>query len=207
MYTLPNYSVDNPGVAQGWSAVSGVEQALAIGYASYDQETPNHVSSAGMFARGAIVDPGCRESRFAAGGEHVRSTLGVAQSSGTNVPEGASTLGLNSRCPTSPNGFFVPVRNPSSQYLIETNPLFTSGSAIGSDYLSQLLGYSAETMQKRLGDSNYEDKLIRDQIIAQTGRNILAGYTSEMSQVKGLMENAAEQAGGAGSHLRQAADR
>ncbi len=198
MYTLPNYSVDNPGVAQGWSAVSGVEQALAIGYASYDQETPNHVSSAGMFARGAIVIPGVvnRGSPLAVSTSH--STPGVAQSSGTNVPEGASTLGLNLTLPTSPNGFFVPVRNPSSQYLIETNPLFTSGSAIGSDYLSQLLGYSAETMQKRLGDSNYEDKLIRDQIIAQTGRNILAGYTSEMSQVKGLMENAAEQAGGLG---------
>ena len=107
---------------------------------------------------------------------------------------GISFTGLNLTLPTNPNGYFVPVKNPTSNFLVETNPLFQVGNnSVGSSYLSQLLGIDPEKEQKRLGDANYEAKLVRDQLIAQTGNNIIKGMASEAAQMQALMDNAATQ--------------
>ena len=102
--------------------------------------------------------------------------------------------GLNLTLPTNPNGYFVPTKNPNSNYLVETNPLFDVGSkSVGSDYLSKLLGIDPEKEQKRLGDANYEAKLVRDQLIAQTGNNIIKGMANEAAQMQALMDQAGNQ--------------
>ena len=102
--------------------------------------------------------------------------------------------GLNLTLPTNPNGYFVPSKNPTSDFLVETNPLYEVGSnSVGSDYLSKLLGLDPEKQLKRLGDSNYEAKLVRDQLIAQTGNNIIKGMESEAAQIQALMDQAGNQ--------------
>ncbi|MDI9855387.1 hemagglutinin repeat-containing protein [Comamonas sp. 17RB] len=97
--------------------------------------------------------------------------------------------------PTNPNGYFVPTQNPQSQYLVETNPRFSVGTAsMGSDYLEKRLGYNPDVNIKRLGDANYEAELIRQQLINETGRNLLAGNSNEAAQIQSFMDHAATQA-------------
>jgi filamentous hemagglutinin family protein len=106
-----------------------------------------------------------------------------------------SLTGVNITLPTNPFGYFVPNEEPNSKYLVETNPLFAVGSqSVGSDFLAQRFGYDPDEELRRLGDSNYELYLIRQQLIAQTGSNILAGYANETAVVQSLMEQGADEA-------------
>ncbi len=99
-----------------------------------------------------------------------------------------------SSLPTNPNGYFVPARNSSARYLVETNPRYGLGSDYaGSDYLLRLLGIDPETTEKRLGDANYEAHLMREQLISRTGNALLNGYASEAKQMARLMDQAAGQ--------------
>lgn len=113
---------------------------------------------------------------------------------GTTTVSGAPAIsfgGLVIALPTNPNGYFVVSQNPSAQYLVETNPLFNVGmNFVGSDYMANRYGYNPDTIIKRLGDSNYEAYLIRQQLVNQTGRNILTGYANEADQMKGLWDQA-----------------
>ena len=103
--------------------------------------------------------------------------------------------GVTINFPTNPNGYFVPTKNPESAYLIETNPRFSVGTAsVGSDYLEKRLGYNPDVNIKRLGDANYEAELIRQQLINETGRNLLAGNSNEAAQIQSFMDHAATQA-------------
>jgi filamentous hemagglutinin len=116
--------------------------------------------------------------------------------------------GLNLGLPTNPNGFFIPAKDPAARYLIETNPLFVNGPAAvppglqpglqpgltpGSDTLARELGLDPELLQKRLGDASYEARLIREQVVAQTGRQFLQGQANEATQFQALMQQAAAQ--------------
>ena len=110
-------------------------------------------------------------------------------------PEGAgiSLGGLNLALPANPNGLFVRSRDPSSRFLIETNPLFTSLESpfLGSDYLALKLGLEPETLTRRLGNDAYEARLIREQLVAQTGLDLLRGASTHREQVQLLLDNAA----------------
>lgn len=120
-----------------------------------------------------------------------------ASSKTVTVPA-APTLqfqGLNLTLPTNPNGYFVTNKDPNSGYLVETNPLFGAGNnSVGSDYLTKLLNINPDQQIKRLGDANYEESLVRSQLIAQTGSNVLAGMQNEANQMQQLMDNAASEA-------------
>lgn len=137
-------------------------------------------------------------SAFGAGvfGNHI--TLTNADLTLTGSTLGSPTLntppGPSVTLPTNPNGYFVPSHGPNAQYLVETNPLFSAGSNfLGSNYLAELLGFNPDTVEKRLGDANYEAYLIRQQLIAQTGSNILKGQVAEAPQIKSLMDGAVSQ--------------
>lgn len=104
---------------------------------------------------------------------------------------GASVNAPNINLPGNPNGYFVPSKNPGAKYLVETNPIFAVGSNfVGSDYLAQRYGFNPDTVQTRLGDANYEAYLIRQQLIQQTGNNVIAGYDNEADQMQRLMDQA-----------------
>ena len=66
------------------------------------------------------------------------------------------------------------------KYLIETNPALTNlKQFMGSDYLLANLGYEPDKAQLRLGDGLYEQRLIREAVVARTGQRFLAGLTSD----------------------------
>ncbi|PPU64425.1 two-partner secretion domain-containing protein, partial [Xanthomonas pisi] len=65
----------------------------------------------------------------------------------------------------APTGSLFTLRPASGSYLVETDPQFADyRSWLGSDYLLNQMGYSADALQKRLGDGFYEQKLVREQI-------------------------------------------
>lgn len=88
-------------------------------------------------------------------------------------------------------GLFVKNADPTSHYLIETNPEFTSVSGfLSSDYMLGKLGYTSDNAWRRLGDGQYETRLIRDAVLAQTGQRFLAGgLYSDADQFRYLMDN------------------
>nr|WP_244157231.1 filamentous hemagglutinin N-terminal domain-containing protein [Pseudomonas argentinensis] len=77
------------------------------------------------------------------------------------------------------------------KYLIETNPALTElKQFVNSDYLLGKLGYNPDHAQKRLGDGLYEQRLVREAIVARTGQRYLAGLTSDEAMFRYLMDNA-----------------
>ncbi|AMR80785.1 filamentous hemagglutinin [Cupriavidus nantongensis] len=90
------------------------------------------------------------------------------------------------------NGLYRYQTAPGVTYLIATDARFTQYSRfISSDYMLGQLGLDQLTLQKRLGDGFYEQKLIRDQVTQLTGRTYLAGYSDQMAQYQALMSNGA----------------
>ena len=94
--------------------------------------------------------------------------------------------------PKGEYGLFVKNADPTSHYLIETNPEFTSVSGFfSSDYMLGKLGFNSDNAWRRLGDGQYETRLIRDVVLAQTGQRFLAGgLYSDADQFRYLMDNA-----------------
>ncbi|MGX3022320.1 hemagglutinin repeat-containing protein, partial [Ursidibacter sp. B-7004-1] len=78
--------------------------------------------------------------------------------------------------------------NPTNRVLIETDPDFTNNKRwLSSDYMFNALRYEPNTLQKRLGDGFYEQRLVREQINRLTGRQFVGNYTDFDSQYRGLM--------------------
>lgn len=76
-----------------------------------------------------------------------------------------------------------------AKYLVETDPAFTNKhNFLSSDYMYQQLKWDPDKVPKRLGDGFYEQRLIRSQILNQTGRQYLGDYTDDMTQYKALMD-------------------
>lgn len=114
----------------------------------------------------------------------------VAANAGNGV-EGATFGGTTVSLPTNVNGYYVTATAPRAGYLVETNPRYQVGStSVGSDYLSNLLGFSPDVLVRRLGDAGYEAYLIRQQLVAQTGNAILRGSQNASTQVQRLMDQA-----------------
>lgn len=127
------------------------------------------------------------------------SAIDGPASSDLSLTGSVSLSGVSVSLPTNPNGFFVVVPNPNARFLVETNPLFAVGSNfVGSDFLARRYGFNPDDVQRRLGDPNYEAFLIRQQLIEQTGSNLLRNFGSEAAQMQGLMEQAVDQAQGLG---------
>ncbi|WP_278248861.1 DUF637 domain-containing protein [Stutzerimonas kirkiae] len=80
---------------------------------------------------------------------------------------------------------------PTHKYLVETNPALTElKQFMSSDYLLGNLGYDPDQAQKRLGDGLYEQRLVREAIVARTGQRFLDGLSSDEAMFRYLMDNA-----------------
>jgi filamentous hemagglutinin family protein len=148
------------------------------------------VASQSQFSGGAI----------SVGFSNVATSAGLG--SGTNsqsLSSVASILGFNLNLPTNPNGYFVMTKSPLAKYLVERNPRFgLDADYLGSDYLAEKLRGKVNTNEniRRLGDAAYENYLITQQIIAQTGRPVLSKYQQNAKlQTQAFFDNAAEVAG------------
>lgn len=138
---------------------------------------------------------------------------GVGAAGGTSIIAGNAANGVNGTSfggidiplPTNPNGLFVIAREPGAKYLVESNPLYMGGTATyGSDYLTKMLGYSTDEIGLRLGDASYENYLVKQQLIAQTGNVLLATYQNADTQMQALFDNASTQSKGLGLEFGRA---
>ncbi|EBZ1028096.1 hypothetical protein D7O18_26410, partial [Salmonella enterica subsp. enterica serovar Muenchen] len=144
-----------------------------------------------------------------------QSFLSVNVENGVN---GTAFGGINIPLPTNPNGLFVPVKEPGAHYLVESNPLFTdinvtppsdiylaAGNVIhGSDYLAEKLGYTPDQLGLRLGDASYENYLVKQQVIAQTGNVLLKSYNSANQQMQAFLDNSVAESKSMGLQLGMA---
>ncbi len=86
-------------------------------------------------------------------------------------------------------GLYTIHTQPGQKYLVVTDPRFASyQNFVSSDYMLGRLVLDSQQIQKRLGDGFYEQKLVTDQITAQTGRRYLGGYTDAQSQFIALLD-------------------
>nr|WP_313819138.1 hemagglutinin repeat-containing protein [Cupriavidus sp.] len=119
-------------------------------------------------------------------GAHIDGATGK-----TSRPQTLGTAGggiPNLRLPT--NGLYTYRSAPGDTYLVATDSRFTQyTNFISSDYMLGALGLDPQRTQKRLGDGFYEEKLVRDQVTALTGKTFLTGYTDQMEEYKALMNN------------------
>ncbi len=75
-----------------------------------------------------------------------------------------------------------------AHYLVETDSRFTDARLwLSSDYLLGLLASDPNTLQKRLGDGFYEQRLVREQVAQLTGQRFLDGYADDETQFASLM--------------------
>ncbi|MCT4716623.1 hemagglutinin repeat-containing protein [Enterobacteriaceae bacterium H18W14] len=95
--------------------------------------------------------------------------------------------GPNTQLPD--NSLFKTHPEPDAAYLVETDPRFTNNKRwLGSDYMQNAFSMSHDNMHKRLGDGYYEQRLIREQIIALTGSRYLGDHRNDETQFKALMD-------------------
>jgi filamentous hemagglutinin family protein len=178
-----------------------------VNYRSYDKritdKDPNNPNTTGIvvigtagagisagslvFNVGSLVNNNAVQTVSAPGGTSPGGT--TADTSGITP---TSFGGINIALPTNPNGFFVISKAPGSKYLVETNPLYASSDALGSDYLAKRFGLNPDLIQRRMGDASYEMYLIRQQLIAKLGNNLLVRGESEAQQMQRLMDNGAD---------------
>ncbi|MDR7345617.1 filamentous hemagglutinin [Pantoea alhagi] len=94
--------------------------------------------------------------------------------------------GPNTRLPDT--SLFKTHPEPEAGYLIETDPRFTNNKKwLGSDYMQNAFLHDGDNLHKHLGDGYYEQRLVREQVIALTGGRYLADYRDDEAQFKGLM--------------------
>ena len=77
----------------------------------------------------------------------------------------------------------------TANYLIETDPAFTNKrNFLSSDYMYRQMKWDQDKVPKRIGDGFYEQQLLADQILKQTGKRHLEGYTDDETAFKALMD-------------------
>ncbi len=115
--------------------------------------------------------------------------LAISQLEGNTAPIGSGTTVASVSTPVITGSLFQPSPDITAQYLIETNPRFANYRTwLSSDYMLSQLAYDPATMQKRLGDGFYEQRLVCEQIAQLTGRRFLEGFASDETQYQALME-------------------
>ncbi|CAN7585652.1 hemagglutinin repeat-containing protein [Polaromonas sp. LjRoot131] len=148
------------------------------------------MSAGGTFAiyAGSVLNTNALPGQSNASGAATPGPAGTA----FILPSLASLSAAAGVVPGLPGALTIPPpRNPSQTYLIESDPRFTSYRQwLSSDYMLSALSYDPASLQKRLGDGFFEQKLIRDQVGQLTGRRFLDGYASEEAQYQALMASA-----------------
>ena len=77
----------------------------------------------------------------------------------------------------------------TANYLVETDPAFTNKrNFLSSDYMYRQMKWDQDKVPKRIGDGFYEQQLLADQILKQTGKRYLEGYTDDETAFKALMD-------------------
>lgn len=153
----------------------------------------------------SFCDSGCSaggDTRYYVRTDHEPSlsASGTIRGAGGAIINGTSSSGLVAPPPSTVSnpsltlpggGLFRVTANPSASYLVESDLRFTSYQQwLSSDYLLTALSLDPNAMQKRLGDGYYEQRLVREQLLQLTGRQLLAGANSLQDSYQALLNNA-----------------
>ena len=104
---------------------------------------------------------------------------GHVENSKSDTTVDASLLNSMSQLSTKPN----------TSYVIETDPNFTNRrNFLSSDYVLSRLKLDPMNIQKRLGDGYYEQQLVMQEIMRQTGKSRLQSGLSAEEQYRQLMD-------------------
>uniref|UniRef100_UPI002AD20068 two-partner secretion domain-containing protein n=1 Tax=Halothiobacillus sp. TaxID=1891311 RepID=UPI002AD20068 len=171
-----------------------VVQTLKLSSTVYQQNTVVSGSGASIAARSSRS---VNQAADGANTAHVaiqHATVGnpitqVAAVKGNTVngpTSAARNGGVNTAVPN--NSLFHVSSSPTARYLVATDSRFTDYRQwVSSDYMLQMLNVDPATTQKRLGDGFYEQRLVEEQVAQLTGRRFLAGYASDETEYKALM--------------------
>ena len=196
-------SVGGVGSAAGTGAVDGrarvnpiVEVVAAIGAGAGltgPSANANGEASTATAAAGTRLDS-APASTAGAVGATVANAANASSTGSTTGTAGATQATPRVIRTTSPDttlpraSLFATRPDPSSRYLVETDPRFTHlRQWLSSDYLLNALGHAPASVHKRLGDGFYEQQLIDQQIIQLTGQRRLAGFDNNQDQYSALM--------------------
>tara|TARA_R110002073_G_scaffold8371_1_gene46185 strand:- start:34619 stop:44518 length:9900 start_codon:yes stop_codon:yes gene_type:complete len=110
-----------------------------------------------------------------------------------DAPEGAPPRadnvlpGIND-LPTGNNGLFVENISPDRRFLYVSNPKYQrdADDALSTDFMLEKLNNDGSDLL-RLGDALYEQELVLDQIMDQTGRALIGDFAKLDDQFSGLM--------------------
>ena len=158
---------------------------------------PGHGSAQGPGqSTGTGAERALAQAADAAGTQQGGNVGGVSGNTGTSGPRVVAASGgspdriaMGAPDTRAPSASLFNVNPNGGHYLVETDPRFTDHKTwLSSDHLLGQMGYSPDTVQKRLGDGYYEQKLVREQIGQLTGRRFLDGYASDEAQYRALLE-------------------
>jgi filamentous haemagglutinin family N-terminal domain len=182
--------------------ITGISSSYTAGYGSgYTCDYNMTSCAANEFGNGGTLRAGnaitvtkfTSADSYGNAGSPLAATITALSATSVTYP------GLTLTLPTNPNGRFITTSSSNSQYLVESNPLYTNlENYLGSDYLATKYNFSSDTVTKRLGDAAYETQLVQTQLVAQTGTSLLTGYTSAKVQMQALMDSAGTQAASLG---------
>ena len=180
--TVPDPFFEDAGFAA--STVPGV--ISAGGTTTVNVQTVANIGNQASFTAQNYTGPAQTAVSVTAPGNtpNVRNGAGILNIGGTRIP-----------LPTSGNGQFITNPSPGTGPLIETNPLFgIDSAALGSAYLVNALGLNPDQQARDVGDNNYENYLIQQQVLAATDQAVLQGYGSSDDMISALFTDAASQA-------------
>ena len=185
----------NPVTLPGFSLPSGQNGLFRLS----GQNAQNGVASAALAGAadltigGRQIDLGQREQTLGyQGAQGLELAIGALPTTSTGAAQAAATLAGQATAVQHAQGLPSNSKQSNShKYLIETNPALTDlKQFMSSDYLLSSLGVTPDNSQKRLGDGLYEQRLIREAVVARTGQRFLDGLTSDEAMFRYLMNNA-----------------
>ena len=160
-------------------------------------ETPGHreVTDIGTFRRDFVeYSPYRLRAGEFGSGSYVFVSASVTTKLDTSLvqdKQSVSGTGTQLTARTAPTSSLL-ILNPDANdsHIYKGDPRFNNQRQwLSSDYMLQVLSTDPNTIQKRLGDGFYEQKLIREQVAQLTGRRFLDGYASDEAQYQALMQS------------------
>ncbi len=174
----------NPGRMEGNSQAEGSDISLSPATAHGTDATLQEVGSLTVGVETTVPGQGAFSPELPAGHTPAKWIETPASDAQGVVIRAA---GPDTRLPDS--SLFNTLPDPSAAYLVETDPRFTNNKTwLGSDYMQNAFATDPNNVHKRLGDGYYEQRLVREQIIALTGGRYLGDYRDDETQFKALMD-------------------
>ncbi len=174
----------NPGRMEGNSQAEGSDISLSPATAHGTDATLQEVGSLTVGVETTVPGQGALSPELPAGNTPAKwIEMPASDAQGVVI----RAAGPDTRLPDS--SLFNNLPDPSAAYLVETDPRFTNNKTwLGSDYMQNAFATDPNNVHKRLGDGYYEQRLVREQIIALTGGRYLGDYRDDETQFKALMD-------------------